>query len=145
MISGNLFSEQSANNGIISPTGLGLWGSTLLANSPQILLSVSYFAYNALYTRIQVEKEWNSYSTNYKPLRVTNPKGEQLSTYRLQLPYHYSIPLAAVSILLHWLVSNTIYVFLIEGGEYGTAIPIIPLGLFSLPLSLPVHSIPATN
>lgn len=100
-----------------------MWGSVLLANSPQLLLSVSYFVYNSLFTRLQVEKEWNRYSKDYRPLRVTAPVGEQVSTYRLQLPYRYSIPLITISIILHWLVSNTLYVFIIEGGKF----PIAPI------------------
>lgn len=49
---------------------------------------------------------------------MTSGQGEQLSTYRLQLPYRYSIPLLTISILLHWLVSNTIYISIAEGGYY---------------------------
>lgn len=91
--------------------------SVLLANCPQLILSFSYFAYNAFFTRLLVEKEWNSFSLDYRPLRVTAPEGEQWSTYRLQLPYRYSLPLLGVSVLLHWLVSNTFYVYIIEGGR----------------------------
>lgn len=41
----------------------------------------------------------------------------QYSTYRLQLPYKYSIPLILMSIFLHWLLSNTLYLFISEGGK----------------------------
>ena len=89
----------------------------LLANAPQQILSLCYFAYNALITRACAEREWNSYALSYKAIRVTEPTGDQISTYRLQLPYKYSIPLLVVSVLLHWLVSNTIYVLIIDGGN----------------------------
>lgn len=78
---------------------------------------MSYFVYNSLYTRLCAEKEWCSYGTDYYSLRVTIPQGQQRSKYRLQLPYRYSIPLIVVSIVLHWLVSNALYVFVLEGGE----------------------------
>ncbi|KAJ9150393.1 hypothetical protein NKR23_g3661 [Pleurostoma richardsiae] len=113
--------EQSATNGILNTdgsTGGQLLPSVITANLPQLLLSFSYFVYNSLYTRLCVEKEWNSYSIGYRGLRVTQPKGQQRSTYRLQLPYRYSIPLITISILLHWLVSNALYVFVLEGGYY---------------------------
>ena len=55
-------------------------------------------------------QEWNDYSYHRKPLRVTSPVGVQRSTYRLQLPYRYSIPLLIVSGLLHWLVSQSIFI-----------------------------------
>lgn len=96
----------------------GYIGALLFANMPQLLLSLCYFSYNAFVTRIQVEKEWNTFSLSYRPLRVSYPTGEQISSYRLQLPYKYSIPLIGISMLFHWLVSNSIYIFVNEGGKY---------------------------
>lgn len=57
-------------------------------------------------------------STRYKALRVTNPKGQQISTYFLQLPYRYSIPLLIISILLHWVLSGCIYLLVMQGGYF---------------------------
>lgn len=88
------------------------------ANTPQIILSFCYFSFNAFFTRTQIESEWSSYSLSYKPLRVTVPRGEQISTYRLQLPYKYSVPLLGISILLHWILSNAIFFYIVEGGMY---------------------------
>lgn len=59
-------------------------------------------------------QEWSSFATNPKALRVTNPTGNQLSTYRLNLPYRYGIPLLVISVVLHWLVSQSLYVVLVE-------------------------------
>ncbi|KAK6864134.1 hypothetical protein PG995_000662 [Apiospora arundinis] len=98
----------------------GFTEGVLLANSPQLLLSFCYLAYNSLFTRLQMAREWSLFASGYHPLRVTDPKGDQYSTYRLQLPYKYSIPLILTSIFLHWLLSNTLYVFISEGGYYGT-------------------------
>lgn len=92
-------------------------GALLTANTPQLILSFCYFSFNSFLTRIQVEEEWSSYSHSYKPLRVSNPKGAQVSNYRLQLPYRYSIPLIAISITLHWVLSNAIFLIIIEGGR----------------------------
>nr|UPM17953.1 putative multipass membrane protein [Hypoxylon sp. CO27-5] len=92
----------------------------LLANSPQLLLSFCYLAYNNLFTRLQTAREWSLFSEGYHALRVTDPKSDQYSTYRLQLPYKYSIPLILISIFLHWLLSNTIYLFVSTGGYFGT-------------------------
>ena len=88
----------------------------MLANTPQLILSICYMVYNGLYTRMLAEVEWASFSTSYQSLRVTTKKGQQRSTYRLQLPYRWSVPLLVVSLLLHWLYSNTLYVSLYEGG-----------------------------
>lgn len=63
-------------------------------------------------------KEWAAMSTRYKALRVTNPKGQQISTYFLQLPYRYSVPLLIISILLHWVLSGCIYLLVMQGGYF---------------------------
>ncbi|WZH49942.1 hypothetical protein QYS62_011168 [Fusarium acuminatum] len=90
--------------------GLSLISLTMIANTPQLVLSICYLAYNGLFTRMLAEFEWSKYSVEFRALRVTEPKGKQNSTYRLQLPYRFSIPLIIVSILLHWIYSNCIYV-----------------------------------
>ena len=83
--------------------------TVLIANSPQILLSFLYFAYNGIFTCMLLAEEWNSYATKRNPLRVTSPIGGQRSTYRLQLPYRYGVPLLIGSSLLHWFVSQSIF------------------------------------
>ncbi|KAH8766124.1 hypothetical protein F5883DRAFT_496436 [Diaporthe sp. PMI_573] len=90
----------------------------LIANSPQLFLSFAYLAFNGLFTRLQMAKEWAAMSTRYKALRVTNPKGQQSSTYFLQLPYRYSVPLLIISILLHWILSGCIYLLVMQGSYF---------------------------
>jgi hypothetical protein len=59
--------------------------------------------------------EWISYSKKRKGLRVSHqPKGEQRSTYFLQLPYRFSLPLISLSAGLHWLISQSIFLICIE-------------------------------
>ena len=88
-------------------TGLHL--SILIANSPQVLLSFLFLTYNGLFTCMLLGHEWSGYAHVRKPLRVTSPAGSQRSTYRLQLPYKYGIPLLVLSGTLHWLVSQSIF------------------------------------
>ncbi len=92
------------------------FGTLLLVNAPQLILSFCYFAFNSFFTRLQVEREWSSFSLSHKPLRVSCPVGEQVSSYRLQLPYKYGIPLFIISALMHWTVSNAIFLYILEGG-----------------------------
>ncbi|OTA69970.1 hypothetical protein K449DRAFT_360814 [Hypoxylon sp. EC38] len=109
------FFESEQNPFIDMP--ITFMSGVLLANSPQLLLSLCYLAYNNLFTRLQMAREWSLFSEGYHALRVTDPKGDQYSTYRLQLPYKYSISLILISIFLHWLLSNTIYLFISTGGK----------------------------
>ena len=73
----------------------------VLANIPQVLLSYLYLCFNALYTCMLVASEWAGYFYHRKPLRVTSPTGQQRSSYWLQLPFTYAIPLTVASGLLH--------------------------------------------
>ncbi|KAI3330772.1 hypothetical protein F4824DRAFT_330161, partial [Ustulina deusta] len=104
----------SKTNLILRSTGYV--SALLYVNLPQIFVSIYYYYFSAFYTHLQVQHEWNEYSTKCKPLRVSYPKGHQISSYRLQLPYKYSIPLMLGSAVCHWLVSNTIFLFIKEGG-----------------------------
>lgn len=89
------------------PAGVVL--TILLANSPQILLSLLYFSYNGIFTCMLLAEEWSAYASKRRFLRVTSPTGGQRSTYRLQLPYRYAIPLLIGSSILHWFVSQSIF------------------------------------
>ena len=93
----------------------GLHLNALVANLPQVVLSFLFLLYNGLFTSMLLADEWNGYARERKPLRVTDPKGSQRSTYRLQLPYKYGVPLLAVSATLHWLVSQSLFLVNMRG------------------------------
>lgn len=81
----------------------------LIANSFQLALSVSYFLYNSLLTAQCSALEWSRHAKEYRPLRVTVPTGKQKSSWFLQLPFKYGIPLAISQMILHFLVSQSIF------------------------------------
>lgn len=85
------------------------WGAVILANSWQLEISILYLLYNTLLTRLCIAVEWSHYGSERKPLRVSCPKGMQRSTYFLSLPFRYSVPLSAYLLLLHWLVSQSVF------------------------------------
>ncbi|RKK68116.1 hypothetical protein BFJ69_g13911 [Fusarium oxysporum] len=122
------FGSSGINNFVTLDGSLGLSNQftgdfvrlVLLANIPQLILSISYLQFNSLITKIFMAKEWAQMSTEYRPLRVTEPQGDQVSTYRLQLPYRWGVPCILASVLLHWLASSSCYVFMADGGFYGS-------------------------
>jgi hypothetical protein len=86
-------------------------GLAVIANAPQIILSMLYYAFNGLFTAMLMGYEWTSYAHKKKGLRVSRrPAGSQRSTYFLSLPYRFGIPLVLLSGSLHWLVSQSIFV-----------------------------------
>lgn len=88
---------------------VGIMTSVLLANTPQAILSFLYLTYNGLFSCMLLMKEWSDFAHERKSLRVTLPIGRQRSSYWLQLPYTYGIPLLVMSGTLHWLVSQSIF------------------------------------
>ena len=90
--------------------------SVLVANTPQIVLSFLYFSINGICTCMSLASEWGRFSyanatrNGPKTLRTSEPSGNQRSTYFLQLPFRFAIPLIAISALLHWLISQSIFI-----------------------------------
>lgn len=96
-------------------SGRDLLKNVLTANAFQLVLSTSYFLFNSLFTAQCGALEWSSYTDPAtKALRVTWPRGEQRSTYYLHLPYRYGIPLTTMLMLMHFLISRSIFVVRVQ-------------------------------
>lgn len=86
-------------------------------------------------------EELTNFAKHRKPLRVSEPSGKQRSTYWLSLPYRYAVPFIASMALLHWLVSESI--FLVQITEYDSLSNIVfddgdqPAGIYGLNWSPP--------
>jgi hypothetical protein len=87
----------------------GIMEIVLVVNAPQVIISFLFVTYNGLFSCMLLMKEWNGFAHERKPLRVTLPIGMQRSSYWLQLPYTYGVPLLVMSGALHWLVSQSIF------------------------------------
>jgi len=100
----------------------GLASSVLIANLPQLVLSFVYLSYNGLVTCMLLANEYNGYEIHRKSLRVTAPHGQQRSTYWLQIPYTYGVPMVTLFATLHWLISQSIFLVRVE--RYADGAPI---------------------
>ena len=89
----------------------------ILVNSPQVLFSMLYFVFNAILIMMHTAHEWSSFTRHRKALRVSSPRGKQRSTYWLQLPWSYSLPMIVASGSLHWLLGRSVY--LVKVDVYG--------------------------
>ncbi|KAK8166579.1 hypothetical protein IWX90DRAFT_217317 [Phyllosticta citrichinensis] len=61
-------------------------------------------------TSLLLADEWNRFLTTRKALRVSTPRSLQHSSYFLPLPLKYSVSLTVLNTLLHWLVSQCVFV-----------------------------------
>ena len=87
-----------------------MYQDILFANMWQLLISLSYIAFNALISCLMVAAEWAKYSGKRKPLRVSFPQGIQRSSFAVSMPLIYGIPLTVTMAVLHWAVSQSIFV-----------------------------------
>jgi hypothetical protein len=90
----------------------------LFANAFQLLVSFLYLVYNNILTCQVVAGEMMRFLSEKKALRVSSPKNAtQRSSYFLSLPWSYAIPQMTAFVLLHWLVSQS--VFTVQTTSYG--------------------------
>ena len=53
--------------------------------------------------------EWSSFAIQRQPLRVSDPYANRKSTFWLQLPFQSGAPLLIISVCMHWLISQAIF------------------------------------
>jgi hypothetical protein len=97
----------------LASSSSGTISTALIANIPQLVLSFLYVNVNSLFTCMWLASEWNDFALERKSLRVSLPRGDQRSTYFLQLPWRVGIPLILIALLLHWLVSESIFLAIV--------------------------------
>jgi hypothetical protein len=111
---GNPTDAYTADTLIPTTLDATLFSNIILVNTPQVLISFVYLFYNNAVTGMLAAREYGNYASKRKPLRTTRPVGQQRSTYWLQLPYRYVLPLMVGMALLHWLVSRSMFLVQIE-------------------------------
>ncbi|KAK6077801.1 hypothetical protein SCUP234_06559 [Seiridium cupressi] len=89
----------------------GLISNVLIANLPQLIISIIYIFYNTMLSTFLVHREFSLMykSDRRKPLRVSEPTGIQRSSYFISLPLRYGVPLYATSAIMHWLISQSLF------------------------------------
>lgn len=88
--------------------------SVMVANSPQVILSLLYVLMNGVITSMYLAVEWSNFARLRKPLRVSSRRQGQRRTYFLQLPYRIGVPMLFISGVLHWLVSQSIFLAVVN-------------------------------
>ncbi|KAF7192513.1 hypothetical protein HII31_06145, partial [Pseudocercospora fuligena] len=92
----------------------GFIANAFTLNLPQILLTILCLLCNKALSGMLMAREWIAFSSTRKALRVTDPRGDQQSTYFLSMPYQYAIPLLLASVLLHWIMSQCFFLISIK-------------------------------
>lgn len=94
----------------------------VVASLPQLVISMMYIGVNHQLTVMVQLRDWTHLASRRTALRVSKPeKGSaQVATYWLSLPYQFSIPLLASSVMMSWLASQALFQYrAIFVDEYG--------------------------
>jgi len=98
------------STGHIDAPETALVTNAIYANVPQVALSLLYFSYNGLFTQFLFAREWDSFESQKKSLRVScKPRGSQRATFLLQIPKRWALPLMVLSATAHWLFSESLF------------------------------------
>lgn len=104
------FGALNANALVIVGDGGSAAGMALLANSPQVCLAILYIVYKGLMTAIFNAKDWSRFGFEDQHLMVSTPAGKQRGTWILGIPKYYGVALLVLQTILHWLISESIFV-----------------------------------
>lgn len=113
-----------------------------------MIISLLYITFNGLLSCLLFAEEWTGYRKTRKTLRVSFPEGIQRSSYVISIPLRYGAPVTILMALLHWTVSQCVYVVRIishysdgslDAGSNITAAGYSPLGI-SMLVSKPLFS-----
>ena len=102
-----------------------LVGTILVANIPQIVFAMVYVGYNSLFTKMLLAREWSRFGCERKGLRLSGQtRGRQRNSHFFSLPTRYAVPLMAYSAVVHWLLSQSLFLVRVESLDmYGQPVP----------------------
>jgi hypothetical protein len=101
----------------LSDTSSDLLVAIITANSPQMIVTYIYLLFNSLMTSMLAMAEWCTYAAGpARGLRVSSPQkaSEQRSKYFLQVPLRYGLLVMLFLTVLHWLVSQMVFMARID-------------------------------
>ena len=91
-------------------TATQFYRNVILANIPQLFLSIAYITYNRHLTCMLSAREYCWFAQKPRALRVSgHPQPGQKGAYLLSLPFWYGTTMQVTSALLHYLVSQAIF------------------------------------
>jgi hypothetical protein len=94
--------------------------AAIVANSPQLVSAFIYLFYTGLLRCMFAGRQWSQFETKAKPLRVSTPTGGQRGTYLFGIPMRYAVPFHIFSILLHWFMSQGLFLARANATDSGT-------------------------
>jgi hypothetical protein len=82
----------------------------ILANIPQVCLAIIYLIYMGIMSTMFLAADWSTFAFKPQTLMVSSPAGKQRGTWIFGAPLGWGLTLLGLQILLHWFVSQSIFV-----------------------------------
>jgi hypothetical protein len=92
----------------------GTIAMALMANIPQIFLAAVWLLYMGIVTSMFLAADWATFGSTPHTLQVSSPAGQQRGSWLLGAPPAYGAVLLVLQVILHWLVSQSIFVISIS-------------------------------
>jgi hypothetical protein len=108
------FGEINQNAMVLYDNGSNVITMAVIANLPQVVLSAVYLLFMGIMTSMFLAADWSNYAFKQQPLMVSSPSGRQRGTWLLGAPLGWGIALLVLSTLLHWFLSQSIFMVKIQ-------------------------------
>jgi hypothetical protein len=93
----------------------------IIANVPQLFLSIFTLEYQNSMKTMFVAHEWNRYGFKGQALQVSGPAGNQLGTWLLNMPFGFGFVILLLNTLFHWVISRSLFVIVIKVNSEDTS------------------------
>jgi hypothetical protein len=90
--------------------GGGVVRMAILANLPQVILAGIYLVYLGIMSSMFIAADWSAFAFKKQRLMVSSAVGEQRGTWLLGAPLGYGLGLLGLHTLIHWFVTQSIFV-----------------------------------
>ncbi|RDW65107.1 hypothetical protein BP6252_10758 [Coleophoma cylindrospora] len=104
------FGELNQNTLVVYGGGGNAVTMTIIANIPQLFLSVISILYMGIVTTMFLAVDWSHFAFKAQALMVSTPSGKQRGTWLLGAPLGWGIALLSFLTLLHWFISQSIFI-----------------------------------
>ncbi|PVH78040.1 hypothetical protein DL98DRAFT_636459 [Cadophora sp. DSE1049] len=118
------FGRVSQNTMVIYGGGGNADSTAIIANLPQVILALVSFVFMSIMSSLFLAADWSTFAFCPRTLLVSSPVGKQRGTWLLGAPLGWGAAFLALQTLLHWLLSQSIFVVQINiFNKDGTPVP----------------------
>ncbi|KAH7408859.1 hypothetical protein BKA64DRAFT_693057 [Cadophora sp. MPI-SDFR-AT-0126] len=103
------FGELNQNALTFVGNEIGTIHLALIANSPQLILSIIYMLYMGITSSMFLAADWSNFAFRPQTLLVSSRRGRQRGTWLFGAPIKWGLASITMQTLLHWFVSQSLF------------------------------------